>query len=396
MRRRDAFALVPWSGRQCWIALGLAALVWGASIVSGHWSLVRPLWGVHLLVTLLWFAVTAAFPLGMARRCGVLRSPGIRRMLKEFAVAIPLTLCLFLTLTLIAKALASAGVRSVESESAITPLWSAPNEPLLYLIVVGMFTLGPFAEELFFRGFLYNALRRRTVPLAAVLLQASAFALMHHGTTYGNLVQVGLVFLLGLVLAGVYEWRKTLWASILLHGLYNFLVLGPVIALLILNHHAPAKTWFEAGQPPTWLERGFLPIEKQNSGEAQRLYAINEWGSRGLHLWKQEVWAMEAVCEWFPEDRAACAQARGGIALIFCDYLRDPMRAVVHSDLVLSKYPDQPEACADALLTQARAYFMLRDLARSRNAYAEALRSYAAVEGVKEEAERGLKELDGG
>ena len=99
---------------------------------------------------------------------------------------------------------------------------------------------------------------------------------------------------------------------------------------------------------------------------------------------------------WFPEDRPACAQARGGIALIFCDYLRDPMRAVVHSDVVLSQYPDQPEACADALLIQARAYFMLRDLARSRDAYEEALRSYAPVEGVKDEAERGLKELDGG
>lgn len=343
----------------------------------------------------MWFAVTAAFPLGMARRCGVLRSPGIRRILKEFVVAIPLTLCLFLAITLIARALAAAGVRSVESESAITPLWNAPNVPLLYLIVVLLFTLGPFAEELFFRGFLYNALRRRTVPLAAVLLQALAFALMHYGTTYGNLVQVGLVFLMGLVLAGVYEWRKTLWAPILLHGLYNFLTLGPVIALLILNHHAPAKTWFEASQPPTWLGRESLPIEKQGSGEAQRLYAINEWGSRGLHLWKQEVRAMEAVCEWFPEDRAACAQARGGIALIFCDYLRDSMRAVVHSDLVLSTYPDQPEACASALLTQARAYFMLGDFAKSRDAYAEALRSYAAVDGVKEEAERGLKELDG-
>ena len=83
-----------------------------------------------------------------------------------------------------------------------------------------------------------------------------------------------------------------------------------------------------------------------------------------------------------------------GIAMIFCDYLRDPMRAVVHSDLVLSGYQDQPESCANALLTKARAYSMLGDSLKSRAAYEEVLRSYAAIDGMKEQAEQGLKELE--
>jgi hypothetical protein len=181
----------------------------------------------------------------------------------------------------------------------------------------------------------------------------------------------------------------------MLHGLYNFLSAGPILLLMILNSHSPAKTWIDAEESPAWLDSKFFSIEKQDSGEAQRLYAIDEWGSRGAHLWKQEIRAMEAVCTWFPEDRSACAQAQGGIAWIFCTYLKDPMRAVVHSDLVLSRYQDQPESCANALLTKARAYSMLGDSLKSRAAYEEVLRSYAAIDGMKEQAEQGLKELEG-
>jgi membrane protease YdiL (CAAX protease family) len=361
-------------------------------LAEGHIS--RLLWGVTVSLWLFCFLLMAAFPVAIARRQGVLRPISVRRMLKEFALAIPLMVVLVLAETLIVRLLAAALKAPVESQSSLTPLARAPNEPLLYLIVIPMFTLGPLAEELFFRGFLYNALRQRIMLPAAVLAQALVFSLIHYRTTYFSPVQIGVVFFMGCVLAGVYEWRKTLWAPIMLHSLVNFLFAGPVLLLMILNSHSPAGTWEEAAEPPAWLSKVLLPIEKQDSGEAQRLYAINSWGTEGLHLWKQDIRGMGAVLAWFPEDRTACAKAQAGIAMIYYGYLNDPRRAVFHADWVLREYSDQPESCARALLTIARAYAMLEDLPKSRAAYGEVLRSYASLPWAKQQAEEELKALD--
>ena len=73
------------------------------------------------------------------------------------------------------------------------------------------------AEEVFFRGLLYNALRQRLPRFVAVLLQAIAFGLLHpFGMVGAAAVAVG-----GLALGLVYERRKTLLAPILLHALVN-------------------------------------------------------------------------------------------------------------------------------------------------------------------------------
>ena len=40
-------------------------------------------------------------------------------------------------------------------------------------------TIGPITEEIFFRGFLYNAVVRRFAPVIAMCLQAFLFAMTH-------------------------------------------------------------------------------------------------------------------------------------------------------------------------------------------------------------------------
>ena len=113
-----------------------------------------------------------------------------------------------------------------------------------------------------------------------------------------------------------------------------------------------------------------------------------------MHLWKQEMREMEALCAWFPGDRQACAQARDGMAMIFRVYLRDPRRAIVLSNGVLSEFPDQPESRAGALLTKAEAFRDLRDEPQSRDAYNEIVRLYGAIEWARNAAEQRLQELD--
>jgi len=84
------------------------------------------------------------------------------------------------------------------------------------LAVVTVTLIAPAAEETFFRGFLYGWLRGRVPPWSAVALSALVFGLAH-------LQPVVLIplFLLGCMLAVVYERSGSLLPGIALHGLFN-------------------------------------------------------------------------------------------------------------------------------------------------------------------------------
>ncbi|MDD5020094.1 MAG: type II CAAX endopeptidase family protein [Candidatus Omnitrophica bacterium] len=86
-----------------------------------------------------------------------------------------------------------------------------------FLIV---FLLGPFLEEIFFRGCLYRALRRRMNMLYAIVLSSFIFALMH-----GYFFLFFYVFLVGLVLAYLYEKTEALVAPLSFHMLNNLFVI---------------------------------------------------------------------------------------------------------------------------------------------------------------------------
>lgn len=74
----------------------------------------------------------------------------------------------------------------------------------------------PIGEELFFRGFLYNGLRRRMSILPSVLIASVAFGLVHvHPLLIPPLAVVGA----GLAL--IYERRQSLLASMTAHAVFN-------------------------------------------------------------------------------------------------------------------------------------------------------------------------------
>jgi membrane protease YdiL (CAAX protease family) len=86
----------------------------------------------------------------------------------------------------------------------------------LFLGVIGLL-VAPLAEEVCFRGMLYNKLRQRLPVLVAAAIQATLFGLLH---PFG-LDQSFVIGLIGMALALVYEWRKTLLAPVLLHASIN-------------------------------------------------------------------------------------------------------------------------------------------------------------------------------
>ena len=87
-----------------------------------------------------------------------------------------------------------------------------------FLIYTSIFTsmLGPVIEEVFFRGFMYNAFKKYIGIFWAVLLTSALFAGLHT-----NIVGFLPIMTLGILLAYLYEKTGTLVSSITVHTIHN-------------------------------------------------------------------------------------------------------------------------------------------------------------------------------
>ena len=146
----------------------------------------------------------------------------------------------------VAFALSSyAALLPLLAASLLVSLWAsdlirleAPEQPLydvffgesyqgmLGLAVFLVVLVGPIVEETFFRGFLYNALKRQWGKGWAIATSGVFFAALH--ATWTGFLPIAL---LGVTLAYVYEVTATLVASIALHALHNALVMGFVFIM---------------------------------------------------------------------------------------------------------------------------------------------------------------------
>jgi membrane protease YdiL (CAAX protease family) len=84
--------------------------------------------------------------------------------------------------------------------------------------------LAPIAEELFFRGFCFTALRRALGMLPAAALTGIIFGAIHLGGTEIEFIVPLMVF--GFFLCLLYVWTDSLLPCIVLHALNNALALG--------------------------------------------------------------------------------------------------------------------------------------------------------------------------
>jgi hypothetical protein len=91
------------------------------------------------------------------------------------------------------------------------------------LAVIGL--LVPVAEEVLFRGIFYAWLRQRRGVVASVLLSSAVFAIAHVNA------QAALqIFLIGLVLAYLYERSGSIVPSIVAHATVNVISLAIILA----------------------------------------------------------------------------------------------------------------------------------------------------------------------
>ena len=91
------------------------------------------------------------------------------------------------------------------------------REPLsLMILAVTALAIAPFTEELFFRGFAYQALRKRLSPLRAAAVSSGLFGIAHLGL--GLIIPIALV---GMILVAAFRRTGNLWSSIIIHAGFN-------------------------------------------------------------------------------------------------------------------------------------------------------------------------------
>ncbi|MGK0467840.1 lysostaphin resistance A-like protein [Clostridium sp.] len=94
--------------------------------------------------------------------------------------------------------------------------------------VISVVLIIPILEEVLFRGLIYNELKTHLNIVIAIILQSLIFAIAH-----GNMLQGIYAFIMGAVVAIIYDKTGSIFAPILFHVMYN--LLGSIILPIILS-----------------------------------------------------------------------------------------------------------------------------------------------------------------
>lgn len=171
-----------------------------------------------VILTILTFAVGKAPSMWR----GVGRSPG--HLLRAIGVGVRGYLAVFPWIFLLLFLLVAIA-RRLGFEPPVEPiqeLISQDHRPeILGWTMVLACLVGPVAEELFFRGVLYAAVRRRLSRVAAMLISAALFAFIHT-----NVIGFLPILLLGCLLAYLYERTGSLISPLSIHIVHNSLLMS--------------------------------------------------------------------------------------------------------------------------------------------------------------------------
>ncbi|MCM8790970.1 MAG: CPBP family intramembrane metalloprotease [Candidatus Omnitrophica bacterium] len=115
-------------------------------------------------------------------------------------------------------------LKYVPEKQAVVELF-LKEESAPFLVYTSLFAAiaGPVVEELFFRGFMYNAVKKYIGIFGATLISAATFAALH-----AHAVGFFPILALGMLLAYLYEKTGTLVSSITVHMIHNLSMVGMV------------------------------------------------------------------------------------------------------------------------------------------------------------------------
>jgi membrane protease YdiL (CAAX protease family) len=155
-----------------------------------------------LLARLVEFTVILVFSYSL---CGLLTSSLFKELAIGLGIAAAFGASVF-AIDLVSRIFLAKGLLSM-----LLP--RQPFDRWIHFLFIGCF-LGPFVEELFFRGLLYAWMREQLGASVCIILTSLLFACLH-----GNISVVQLTG--GILFASIYEWRRNIWAPFIVHALAN-------------------------------------------------------------------------------------------------------------------------------------------------------------------------------
>jgi membrane protease YdiL (CAAX protease family) len=204
-----------------WVVVGVVAiLLWRSTVfLDRAWMAGLPQWFRLVLGGLLPHVFLLLFPLVTRdqQSRGTLRMPSIGRCFAELGIAAPIVIAAAVVLWTIDYVLSRVLPGISLTPEAVDHLALYANPVIVLVLSLFAVALAPITEEVFFRGFLQNALRARMPMLLAAICQSLLFGFAHFLGTAHALT----AFVVGLIYTLVYEWRKVLVAPIFVHAGLN-------------------------------------------------------------------------------------------------------------------------------------------------------------------------------
>ncbi|MCR5716144.1 MAG: CPBP family intramembrane metalloprotease [Lachnospiraceae bacterium] len=183
-------------------------------------------------------------------------------------------------------------VSSYSEEMLEMPFWQ------VFLIVA---VVGPFCEEVIFRGIIYHGYRKSRNLVLSVIFSALLFGLIHM-----NFNQALYAFGLGIMLALLCEATGSVWMTFLAHMIFN----GENVAILFLEEKFFPEV-YEQAQEMAFTQQdllmtigvymiialvgttlAFLLVNKIAKDEQRYDFLSVVWGTRHNHAEKMVTWPL--------------------------------------------------------------------------------------------------------
>jgi membrane protease YdiL (CAAX protease family) len=133
---------------------------------------------------------------------------------KAFIWGVLSAVFIFIIIFIIEVMLIAGGIES-QDLSNMPELQSLFSWPVMFFLIA----IQPIGEEIYFRGFLYDKIEGYAGWPLAIVITAVLFAIAH--MSYGKIIPVIMIFLMGIVLGYIVYKSKSLYSSIIAHIVFN-------------------------------------------------------------------------------------------------------------------------------------------------------------------------------
>ncbi len=210
---------------QAIVGTGILPVAWLAGFLPGGATVINKMLVQQLFQTLLMIGMVLFF---LRLRGATLRQIGLRPFVRPvwFVWAVLLGFVTFLVMLFVSAAMENLFPQWAEPQTATELIMGAESRWETIAVLVMVSVLAPFSEELVFRGYIYTSMRAHRGMLFSVVITSLLFGGMHYD----------LFRLLPLSLAGAcfnlaVIRSDSLWSSIIMHGVWNYITAAFVLVV---------------------------------------------------------------------------------------------------------------------------------------------------------------------